>query len=71
MEIAKNLQKEIIGKKKIITKEIKRTLHRLMKWFEHISCAIRLPKVVVYLFFVVLGKSAEPRLWAPADRLPQ
>jgi hypothetical protein len=38
---------------------------------EHISCAVGLPKLVVYLFFVDLGKkSPGPRLWAPADGLP-
>jgi hypothetical protein len=26
--------------------------------FEHISCAVRLPKVVLYLFFVDLGKKS-------------
>jgi hypothetical protein len=26
---------------------IKRKLHRLMEYFEHISCAVGLPKVVV------------------------
>jgi hypothetical protein len=30
--------------------------YRLMKKFEHISCAVGLPKVVVYFFFIDLGK---------------
>jgi hypothetical protein len=33
-----------------------------MEEFEHISCAVGLPKVVVYLFFVDLGKKIG---WAP------
>jgi hypothetical protein len=42
------------------------------KYIEHISCAVGLPKVVLYLFIADLGrkKSAWPRLRAPADRLP-
>jgi hypothetical protein len=35
-----------------------------MEKFEHISCAVGLPKVVVYLFFMDLGKKTKIG-WAP------